>query len=340
MDFKDLRIPKASSWAQIEKLALARKVGVFLSEGHKPDREQRVVENVAQTLAHDLSVEVRQTLAFELRRASYLPRDLAEMIARDVEEVSSQFLMHTDVFAPEDLAALARELEEHARIAIARRPFVPDVVAVAIAEAGGERSVTFLIRNPGADLANASERIINRFEQHGAILETLCDRADLPLDIIHRLVGRVTEASRAALVERYGIDDDIARSVSGAAGGAQLANWVHTASRGALNDYIHQLELRGALTDRLLADVTRRGGYRLFESVMAHATGIDLTNIERIVREGSKAHLAKLLHKAGYQDDRGRRLLAALIECGVRTSGGDHSESAKRSGTVRETGTD
>jgi len=105
MDFKDLRVPNASSWAQIEKLALARKVGVFLSEGQKPDRERRVVENVAQTLANDLSLEVRQTLAFELRRANHLPRDLAEHIARDAEEVSGQFLMHTEVFSPEDLAS-------------------------------------------------------------------------------------------------------------------------------------------------------------------------------------------------------------------------------------------
>jgi len=336
MDFKDLRVPNASSWAQIEKLALARKVGVFLSEGQKPDRERRVVENVAQTLANDLSLEVRQTLAFELRRANHLPRDLAEHIARDAEEVSGQFLMHTEVFSPEDLAALARELEEHARIAIARRPTVPEVVSVAIADVGGERSVTYLIRNPGADLATASERIVNRFAHHGSILESLCERADLPLHVIHRLVDRVSEANRAALAERYGLDDETAQSLSGAAGGAQLAKWVQTASRGSLNDYIHQLESRGALTDRLLADVTRRGGYRFFESVMAHATGIDLVNIERIVREGSKAHLAKLLQKAGYRDDRGRRLLAAVIECGIRD--GAHGGDAKDAQNDREGG--
>jgi len=253
-------------------------------------------------------------LAFELRRARRIPRELAETIARDVAEVASPFLAQTEAFEPELLAALARELDESLRITIARRPHVPGVVAVAIAEAGAERSVTFLIRNPGAELEEASVRVLDRFSGNLKMMDFLSERADLPLEVVARLVEHVSESCCAALVQRYGLESTHAEALADAAKGAGLARWVAGASRGALNEYIRQLESRGALTDRLLTDVARYGGIQLFESAAAYRTGIDLERVEGIVRSGQTEYIQRLLRKAGFKGAAAKRLVGALLE--------------------------
>lgn len=311
----DMHLPPSSSRAQIEKVVMARRVGQFLAD-RKSEGERGVVENVARSLAADLSQEVRQTLAFELRRAPELPFDIAERIARDVEEVSSPFLAGTEAFTPDELALLARTLDEHARVTLARRSTVDGVVAVAIAEIGGERSVTFLIRNPGAAMVpDACHGVVRRFGGNSAMMEYLAARADLPLDIVHRLIDRISTGLRADLIARHGLDPEFGAMLSGAAQASNLLRWIKTASRGRLSDYVRATEERGALTERLLFDMTWRGGIRLFESVMAYRTGVDVDKVEAIVRaDAGSLYLGKLLRKAGYDAERSRRLAAAVAE--------------------------
>lgn len=311
----DLNLPPSSSRAQLEKVVMARRVGQFLAAS-KSDGERHVVENVARSLAADLSQEVRQTLAFELRRANQLPFDIADRIARDVEEVSSPFLAGTEAFTPDELALLVHTLDEHARVAVARRSTVDGIVAVAIAESGGERSVTFLIRNPGADMVpDACYGVVKRFGGNRAMMEYLAARADFPIEIAHRLIDRISSGLRAELIARHGLDPELGEVLSGAAKASSLLRWIKTASRGRLIDYVRAMEERGALTERLLFDMTWRGGIRLFESVMAHRTGIDVDKVEAIVRANAdEPYLGKLLRKAGYDVERSRRLAAAVAE--------------------------
>lgn len=313
MEFDRLRHPPSSSRAQIEKVVLARKVGLFLSED-KPNGERDVVLQVAEQLARDISLEVRQTLAFELRRARVLPIELADRIARDVEQISGPFLSFSEVFSPDDLARLARELEEHARIAIAQRPEVPDVVAMAIAEVGGERSVTFLIRNCHADMRRAGKPVVERFAANRAMMDQLSERADLSLEVVANLIDKVSEACRVALIEKHGLDTETAGALVADAGASSFVRWTREASRGALNDHIRQLDSRGAITDRLLNDTARHGGIRFFESVVAYRTGIDINAVESLVRAGVAGNIAKLIRKAGFHDERATRLQAAVTK--------------------------
>lgn len=313
MDFKGLKLPPSSSRAQLEKVLLARKVGLFLLEDNA-EEERQVVLEIAEALAHDISVEVRQTLAFELRRAKQLPFELAACIARDVEEVSSSFLSHSMAFSDEELAAIARDLGESGKVSIARRSHVPSIVALSIAETGGERSVTFLIRNPGAELELAYQPVLERFGDNMAMMDFLANRGDLPIDMLHRLVDRVSEKCRKELIERHGLDADAADTLAGGAQAATMLRWVKEATRGALNEYIRQLEERGALSEKMLVDITRRGGIRFFESVMAYKTGIDVLKIEPVLQAASRPHLVKLVKRAGYRDQRAEKIVAAALE--------------------------
>lgn len=310
MGYMDLKSSQGVDRTHLEKIVLARKVGRFLTDCHADD-ERLVVEQVALKLAQDLNMEVRRTLAFELRMAQCLSRDLADRIARDVEEVSSSFLANADVFADEDLALLARSLKESARIAIARRSHVPDVVSLAIAEAGTERSVTFLVRNPGADLSLAVEKVLDRFGTRSVIMDSLGKRGDLPLTVIYRLIDRVSSACRVALVHDYGLNDAVAAELEERTKAHSLLHWVKGASYAALNSYIRHMEQHGALTDRFLADITARGGIRLLEKAVVYKSGIDITAVQAVLRSDCLARKQKLLKKCGYREDEAVRLLRA-----------------------------
>ena len=314
MKLHELKSALLSKPSHVEKMALARKVGFYLRESDGRPEDREIVEEVAHALAQDISLDVRKTLSYELRNASTMPMDLAERIARDVAEVASPFLAYTEVFTPEAMAALVRELDESVRITIARRRQVPGVVAVAIAESGAERSVTFLVRNPGAEMTEAASKVVERFRGNQALMEHLSARGDLPLAVVDHLITCVSEAARAALTDRYNLDAKIAEDAGASARGASLVRWVEGASRGALNEYIRQLQERGALTDRLLVDVTRHGGVRFLESVLAFQTGIDIDRVEAILRTADTIYVVKLIRKAGYKGDRGKKLVHALAD--------------------------
>jgi len=314
MKLHELKSALLSKPSHVEKMALARKVGFYLRESNGRPEDREIVEEVAQTLAQDISLDVRKTLSYELRNSPSLPLDLADQIARDMAEVASPFLARTDVFPPEALAALARELDESVRITIARRRRVPSLVAVAIAECGSERSVTFLVRNPGAEMVDAASTVVDRFQGNRTLMDYLSERADLPLAVVDQLITFVSDAARAALTDRYNLDARVAEDAGASARGASLVRWVEGASRGALNEYIRQLQERGALTDRLIADVTRHGGIRLLESVLAFQTGIDVDRVETILRTADTVYVVKLIRKAGYKGDRGKKLVHALAE--------------------------
>lgn len=314
MKLHELKSALLNKPSHVEKMALARKVGFYLRESDGRPEDREIVEEVAHALAEDISLDVRKTLAYELRMAASLPLELADRIARDVAEVASPFLAHTCVFPPDILAALARELDESVRITIARRSHVPAVVAVSIAECGSERSVTFLVRNPGAEMADAASTVVERFQGNRTLMDYLSERADLPLEVVDRLITYVSDAARAALTDRYNLDAGLAEDAGASARGASLVRWVEGASRGALNEYIRQLQERGALTDRLLVDVTRHGGIRLLESVLAYRTGIDIGQVETILRTADTVYVVKLIRKAGYTGGRGKKLAHALAE--------------------------
>eukprot|EP00657_Telonema_sp_P-1_P011923 TRINITY_DN774_c0_g1_i2.p1 TRINITY_DN774_c0_g1~~TRINITY_DN774_c0_g1_i2.p1 ORF type:complete len:156 (+),score=69.20 TRINITY_DN774_c0_g1_i2:123-590(+) len=101
-----------------EKVVLAQRVSRFLSSGGRETEELEAATNIARALAQDMSVQVRETLAFELRLCRDIPQDLAARIASDVESVSGAFVETTFALSDSQWAGLIPHLEEHAHIPV------------------------------------------------------------------------------------------------------------------------------------------------------------------------------------------------------------------------------
>ncbi len=287
----------------LEKVVLAKKVGQFLS-ADKTDQERAVVENIARLLTKDISGVVRQSLAFELRNCHEMPKDVANRIAKDVEDVASPFLSDTDIFSDHEMADLARAVDEFARIAIARRPHVPGEVSIAIAEMGGEKAVTYLIRNPGAEMPKkACDQVMRRFENTLAVLDLLASRIDLPVSVAEKLINKVSEDCRKTLTKHYRVNGGKARELSDSARISSLFATIEKASQRQIDDYVFELMRRDELTDQLILQMTAKGSLKFFESAMAIKLGLPVTNVRALLRDGSQIGLSRLLEKAHIRTD-------------------------------------
>lgn len=262
-------IMNASNRTKVEKIVLAQKVGQFLT-GTSDKEKRSVVEGVARVLANDVSIVVRQTLSFELRRSPFVPPEVAQRIARDVEDVAGPFLAATEIFTNEELAELVAEVEEHAREAIARRSTVPGIVSDALCTHAGERAITFLVRNRGAELTElACCQMVERFEDATSLLDNLARRVDLPLSIAEKLITKVSDACRDVLVEHYDLGTDLAHTVVEESRATSIGEFLESADQNQIDRYVKNLKVRGELSAEMILTMTKRGSVRFFNAAMA-----------------------------------------------------------------------
>ncbi len=279
----------------LDKIVLAAKVGKFLAVEQEP-RERSVVENLARVLANDVSNFVRQTLAMEVINCRFLPRDVAERIAHDIEDVAASFLEATEIFSAQELARLVPDIEEHGRAAIARRPELPATVSSAIVESGGELAILTLLRNAGANIPEATNLIIiDRFSDRELMMEALASRPELPLSVVESVVNYVSAECRIALIEDYGLSEDLSHMLVEETRAAALSEMLSGATLAQVTDYVREVKKKNELTPSLILAMMEKGDRRFFEVSMAELINLPVTNVRALIRNGGPAGLQQLL---------------------------------------------
>lgn len=294
--------------SELDKVLAAQRLGAHYGDT-KTQNEQLILEEMARCLVRDASANVRQQLAFELRRMPDLPTDIAEKIARDAEDIASAFLAETEALSPEQLAGIVADVSEVVRVTIARRPDVPEIVVMALVEHGGERSITFLVRNPGAEMTEAAcSKVIDRFAETTPLMDHLASRDDLALAIAERLLPVVSKSLKQTLVTHYKVDAKTAGKVSQITIDASLAKLLDGASIDQIEKYVRRRHEEGRLEDSFILEVTNHGSLEFFKVAMTVRAGVPLQNVETILKEGGEAGLNRLLQKAHVN----RRIMASF----------------------------
>lgn len=286
----------------LDKVALASQVGAYLASNSEI-KDRAVVENLARVLSDDVSQLVRQTLAMEIRSCSFLPDDVAERIALDVQEVAVPFLEATQAFAAERLARLVPELKEFGCVAVARRDHVPAEVSRAVVQFGGERAVATLMDNVGAEVPeDVYLTVIDRFSDEEPIMESLAGRPDLPMLIVESVIAHVSDAVRNELVVDYGVSTELAHMLSEEARVASLSKVLGSATIEQVSSHVRDLANRNELTAPVVLSLVEKGNRRFFEVAMAELVGIPLTNVRALMRSGGDMGIDRLLSCAGIGD--------------------------------------
>lgn len=295
--------PELSGQSEAERKHLADTVGRFLAF-EPEDHRRQPVEDLARVLAKDLCLDVRDTLAREIRACQFLPEDLAKTIARDVEDISVPFLAECPGVSDRLLEQIARDAGEEARIAIAGRETVVEPVSFAIAEVGGVVSIERLVDNEGAEISDrVCISVSDRFEDRTDLMEKISARPDLTLQIVDTLIQRITEAAGSSMVQRYGLAEDYASYLAGQSRRRALHKIFAGASDGEVEAYLRRLHRVGDLTSDIILQFLEDGQQSFFEISMAVRANVPRSNITVLLREGGEAGLERMLEKTGITPD-------------------------------------
>lgn len=289
--------------AILKKTALAKKVGEYLTGDCAPmAAEVDTVLELARALAADLELNVRTTLAFELRNSQLVPKDLAEKIALDVENVASPFLVETPVLSDQDLARLVPELAEYARASIARRTDIGPKSISAIIDNGGNASVSHLMHNKSAEISEADiERAYLQFRDAPGFIQALSTRNDLPMTIIDQILDRVAEKARNTLVERYALHPHLAKRESETARVKALFDRIAKAGPDQVRAFVTELKQTNRLSTRIMAEALNRREKRFFEAAVAITSGRTIAAARHVLENGPTRERVKLLASVGYE---------------------------------------
>lgn len=295
--------PEISGQSEAERKHLANTVGRFLAF-EPEDHRRQPVEDLARVLSRDLCLDVRDTLAKEIRGCRFLPTDLAETIAKDVEDISIPFLAECPGVSDQLLEQIAREAGEEARIAIAGRQTIAEPIGFAIAEVGGEVSIERLVENEGAEISDRiCLSVAHRFEDKSYLMEKISNRPDLTLQIVDTLIQRITEAAGSNLVKRYGLAEDYASYLAGQSRRRALHKIFAGASDGEVEAYLRRLHRVGDLTSDIILQFLEDGQQSFFEISMAIKANVPRSNISVLLRDGGNVGLERMLEKSGIAPD-------------------------------------
>ncbi|QCO17878.1 DUF2336 domain-containing protein (plasmid) [Azospirillum brasilense] len=279
---------------------LAVKIAKQFSATALSDSERRLAEDIIRFMARDAVVRVRQSLAENLKANPALPRDVALMLARDVEAVAIPVLSVSTVLTDADLVELVRTGTDAKHTAIAQRPALSASVADALIDTASEGAVAVLVANESADLGERTlGRVIERFADSEAVQEPLVQRARLPITIAERLVAVVSEKLQQHLVTNHDLPAKVAADlILQSRERATVALFSGESDEGALERLVAQLSRSGRLTPSLLVRALCMGDSAFFETALSHLANVPLTNARLLIHDAGRLGLKSIYDKA------------------------------------------
>tara|TARA_R110002126_G_scaffold21747_21_gene78309 strand:- start:3824 stop:4786 length:963 start_codon:yes stop_codon:yes gene_type:complete len=289
------------------RMHVAQRAGARLADELQSPADRQAAEFLAQTLARDAIERVRAELSKAIRHASHLPRDLALMMAHDVDSVACPFLEVTEVFTDTDWQSLVLTISRSARIAVAKRVSMSERLAMSLAELGDSVVAETLAENPNAPMGGAvCDILLDRFTSEIWVIDKLADRDDLMGDIVARLTTRVSAAAREKLAATYGKDDFTAPVAADAETGAILKTMKPLSTKDLIAA-AKTLHREKRLTPFLLLAALQERETAFLEIALSVVSGRSLAHVRSVFSRADETTVRGLLGKAGVpaamQDD-------------------------------------
>ncbi|MDE1147649.1 MAG: DUF2336 domain-containing protein [Azospirillaceae bacterium] len=305
---------------------LATKLATQVGAEQLSVSERALAEDIVRLMAKDAAVRVRSALSESLKTNPAIPRDIALVLARDVEEVSLPFIEVSSVLTDGDLLELIQSGSEAKQTAVAKRPDVSEGVAHALVDGGAEKAVATLMANDKAKVTEAAlTRVLNRFPKSDAVHAPLIERGSLPITIAERLVTLVSEQLRDRLVEKHELSADVASDI--VLQGREKATYelVGVASDAQLETLVEQLYRNNRLSPSLLLRSLCVGDLAFFEVALAQLARIPTPNARMLIHDAGKLGMKSLFDRTGLPKTLYPAIQVALdVANETDFDGGDH----------------
>lgn len=294
---------------QLEKIVLAKKVGQYISDNEQ-GIDRKVVENIARTLAHDVSDEVREVLSFELRSCKDIPDDIVHQIIHDIDDVAAPFLATTKLFDDPAFAELIPALSEHLKGVLARRSDIGELTIKSIADTGQRESVSYLVRNDSIVISDeALNKVVSRFHSDTLVMDQLSLRAGLPPAIIEKLINLVSTHCKRALVERYKVSEEASQTVVEKSKAAVLFARISEMNQSQIHAFIMEERSYNRLSHKIIINMAERGSKAFLESAIAILSGVNKAAVREAFNLQDPQAFVALIKQTGAKRDEFERYL-------------------------------
>lgn len=170
------------------------------------DSETRLAADLLKFMAKDAVEMVRRALAVTLRNSQELPRSVALQLIADVDNIALPIIEFSPVLTDDDLIEVLKSDAAAKIMAVARRPLVSGNLVKAIVRYGDSKAVATVAANDGALIdAETAEDILDFYYHDDLIREAMISRADLPNQVMEKLITMVSEEAAAVLKEKHKI---------------------------------------------------------------------------------------------------------------------------------------
>jgi uncharacterized protein (DUF2336 family) len=298
-EFDIRRLIKASD--DDERASAAHKLCRSMERASLSDEDREAAQKIMRVLANDTAELVRRALAVTLKSSNLLPRDVARILAADLDSIALPVIASSPVFTDDDLIEIVRAGSAVRQIAIAGRAKVSRDVADVLSTDGCEQAVRTLASNDNADLSEkAMARVVERFSESPEVVAALAYRQVLPLDITERLVALASDAVREHLISRHAVAPETAIRLSLFARERATVDLIDQAGASAdLPTFVAQLNARKALTASLLLRALARGKIALFEHGVAELATTPHQRAWLMVHDAGPLGLRAIYDRAG-----------------------------------------
>ena len=284
-----------------ERAAAAHKLCRSIDRVNLDDADREAAQKIMRVLANDAAELVRRALAVTLKSSDLLPRDVARLLAADIDSIALPIIGSSPVFSDEDLIEIVRAGSAVRQVAIAARPVVSRDVSEVLSVDGCEQAVRTLASNDNADISeHALGTVVDRFGTAPEVVAALAYRQVLPLGVTERLVALASEAVREHLISRHAIAPETAIRLSGYARERATVDLIDQAGSSAdLATFVAQLNARKALTPSLLLRALARGKMTLFEHGIAELASAPHQRAWLMVHDAGPLGLKAIYDRAG-----------------------------------------
>ncbi|NCC03696.1 MAG: DUF2336 domain-containing protein [Proteobacteria bacterium] len=254
---------------------------------------------VVRLMAKDVESSVRQALSENLRHAARLPHDVAVQLANDIESVALPILKESEVLTEKDLLEIISKGSANKQEAIATRAIVTPAISDALITQAGEKAVTKLMENIGAQISDTSYgKAIERFNSSEAVKEAMVKRPQLPITVAEHLTSIVSNQLRDYLVSHHELSPSVAADLVLQSRERTIVEMVSGSTEQEMEKLVGQMNSHGRLTPSIVLRALCMGDVLFFEAALASLANIPLLNARILIHDGGKLGLKTLYERA------------------------------------------
>lgn len=292
----------------------------FLAEGRAMSPEDmETLDEVVQSVASDLSAEVRAELSRRISAAPISFTRTARKLAMDDIDIARPVLERSRALSQNDLLDVIAQKSSDHMMAVTRRDDIGETVSSALVERGEDRVVASLLENRTAKISEQTyEQVAQRAETSAMLQAPFIRRAGVPLHLLSDVYLKVEAGLRREILSKY---EGVLPSELEAAF-ERSRNRVSKAYGALPDDFdtarreIEAMAQHGTLLPPALVSILRQGPAKRTAFIFAFAklTDVNYELVDRLVTTTDLDALAMLCRAAGF--DRALFVTLAMLIVG------------------------